>query len=248
MEKRFSDKTAIVTGGCRGIGKAIVERLLDEGANVYALDYVIPDEGADFIDNKENAERVKCIQADVTSADSVQDAISGVAKEAGRIDILVNNAGVTRDNLMLRMKEEDWDKVIDTNLKGTFLCTKAVLRSMMSQRCGRIINIGSIVGSIGNAGQANYSASKAGMFGFTKSMAKELGSRNVLVNCVAPGYVRTPMTDELDEEQKEAFLKNIPLKRVCEPEEIASVVSFLASDDSGYITGQVIHVDGGLAM
>jgi 3-oxoacyl-[acyl-carrier protein] reductase len=248
MEKRFSGKTAIVTGGCRGIGKAIVERLLDEGARVYALDYIIPEEGDDFIDNKENIDRVGCIQADVTSLDSVQEAISQTTKEAGGVDILVNNAGVTRDNLMLRMKEEDWDKVIDTNLKGAFLCTKAVLRTMMGQRSGRIINIGSIVGSIGNPGQANYSASKAGMLGLTKSTAKELGSRNILVNCIAPGYVRTPMTDELDEEQKEAFLKNIPLRRVCEPEEIASAVAFLASDDAGYITGQIIHIDGGLAM
>ncbi|MFP4527084.1 MAG: 3-oxoacyl-[acyl-carrier-protein] reductase [Candidatus Kapaibacterium sp.] len=248
MEKRFSGQTVIITGGCRGIGKAMVERFLAEGARVFALDYVIPEEGETFIDDKALAENVSCIQADVTSADSIRNAIAEVAKASDRIDVLINNAGITRDNLMLRMKEEDWDAVINTNLKGAFLCTKAIMRIMMAQRSGRIINVGSIVGSIGNAGQANYSASKAGMFGFTKSLAKELGSRNILVNCIAPGYVHTPMTDRLTDEQRAAFVKSIPLGRVCEPEEIASVAAFLASDDSKYITGQVIHVDGGLAM
>eukprot|EP01107_Rhizomastix_libera_P017891 TRINITY_DN8821_c0_g1_i1.p1 TRINITY_DN8821_c0_g1~~TRINITY_DN8821_c0_g1_i1.p1 ORF type:complete len:248 (-),score=-17.32 TRINITY_DN8821_c0_g1_i1:378-1121(-) len=246
--KRFEGKIAVVTGGCRGIGKAIVLRLLNEGAKVFAADYQIPAAGDIFIEDAALAANVTCKQMDVTSFDSVQTAVDEIVKEAGRIDILINNAGVTRDNLLMRMTETEWDQVLDTNLKGVFICTKVVSRQMMSQRYGRIVNIGSVVGSMGNAGQSNYSASKAGLIGFTKSIAKELASRNILVNAVAPGYVRTPMTDKLTDEQRAAFLVNIPLKRPAEAEDIANVVTFFASEDANYVTGQLIHVDGGMVM
>ncbi len=246
--KRFEGKVAVVTGGCRGIGKAIVERFLKEGARVFALDFRIPEAGEVFIEDAEMASRVACMQADVTSFDSVQKVCDEIVAEAGRIDFLVNNAGVTRDNLLMRMSEEEWDMVMNTNLKGVFICTKVFSRVMMSQRYGRIVNIGSVVGSMGNAGQANYSSSKAGLIGFTKSIAKELASRNILVNCVAPGYVRTPMTDKLTDEQRAAFLVGIPLKRPAEAEDIANVVTFFASEDASYVTGQLIHVDGGMVM
>ncbi len=246
--ERFEGKTVIVTGGCRGIGKAIAERFAAEKAKVFALDYVIPASGETFIEDPELASRVTCVQTDVTSGKSVDAAIKKVGEESETIDVLVNNAGITRDTLVLRMSEEQWDAVMDTNLKGAFICSKAIMRKMMGQRSGRIINIGSVVGSIGNAGQANYSSSKAGLIGLTKSLAKELGSRNVCVNLVAPGYVSTPMTDKLTDEQKEEYLKNIPLNRAAKPEEVAGVVAFLASDDAGYITGQALHIDGGLAM
>ncbi|MGB9771279.1 MAG: 3-oxoacyl-[acyl-carrier-protein] reductase [Candidatus Kapaibacteriota bacterium] len=246
--ERFKEKVVVVTGGCRGIGKAIVEGFLREGAFVYAWDYKIPEPGEAFIDNESMGQRVSVVQVDVSSADSVNLASQKVLEERGKVDILVNNAGITRDNLILRMSENEWDAVLNTNLKGAFLCTKALVRAMMNQRWGRIVNISSIVGEIGNAGQSNYSASKAGLIGFTKSLAKELASRNILVNAIAPGYVRTAMTDKLTAEQKELFLKNIPLRREAEPEDIAKVVLFLASDDASYITGQVINVDGGLVM
>ena len=246
--KIFSGKTAVVTGGCRGIGKAIVLRFASEGAAVYALDYKIPEQDEIFIDDPELASLVKCIQLDVTNELSVNTAFEQVIKDSGRIDILVNNAGITRDTLVLRMNEQDWDAVLNTNLKGAFLCAKAVARQMMSQRSGRIINMGSVVGVMGNAGQANYSSSKAGLIGLTKSLAKEFAARNILVNLIAPGYVITPMTEKLTEDQKKAFLENIPLKRGASPEDIANAVTFFAGDDSSYITGQVLHVDGGLLM
>lgn len=245
---RFENKVVVVTGGCRGIGKAIVERFASEGAKVWAMDYVVPGDNETFIENTEIASLVKCIQADVTSSDSVNMAFNTIIETDKRVDVLVNNAGITRDNLIMRMSEENWDQVLATNLKGAFLCVKAITRTMMGQRSGKIINVGSVVGSIGNAGQANYSASKAGMIGFTKSIAKEFGSRNINVNCVAPGFVLTPMTDKLTEEQKQAYLENIPLKRAAVPEDIANVIAYLASEDSSYITGQIIHIDGGLAI
>lgn len=248
MLKRFSDKVILVTGGCRGIGKSIVERFAGEGAKVYALDYAIPQDGEPLFDDQSLNEFVKCVKLDVTQSNEVTSVFESIVKEAGKIDILVNNAGITKDNLIMRLSEQDWDAVLTVNLKGAFLCCKTVARTMMSQRSGRIINIGSVVGSTGNAGQVNYSASKAGLIGMTKSLAKELGSRNILVNLVAPGYVITPMTEKLTEEQKNQFLNNIPLKRGSEPKEIASVVAFLASEDSSYITGEIIHVNGGLAM
>lgn len=245
---RFSGKIVVVTGGCRGIGKAIVEAFLNEGAMVYAWDYKIPTPDEVFIEDPQLSQKVRVVQVDVTSTESVEAAAQKAIEESGKVDILVNNAGITKDNLIIRMSEADWDAVLNTNLKGAFLCTKALVRSMMNQKWGRIINISSIVGEIGNAGQANYSASKAGLIGLTKSLAKELASRNILVNAIAPGYIRTAMTEKLSNEQKEIFLKNIPLKREGEPSDIAKVVLFLASEDASYITGQVLNVDGGLVM
>lgn len=248
MQNRFENKIAVVTGGCRGIGKSIVIKLANEGAKVYALDFRIPDENEAFIEDSEIAKSVKCLHADVTNFESIEKCFETIISEAGRVDILVNNAGITRDNLLLRMNETEWDAVLSTNLKGAFICSKVASKIMISQRSGRIISIGSVVGSMGNAGQSNYSASKAGLIGFSKSIARELSSRNVLVNVVAPGYVRTPMTDSLTDEQKKAFMENIPLKRIAEPEDIANAVAFLASNEASYITGQVLHVNGGLFM
>ena len=248
MNKILEGKIAVVTGGCRGIGKAIVERFLRDGATVFALDYNIPAADEIFIEDIELSKSVKTVQLDVTDEEAVNKVFQDIIKEAGRIDILVNNAGITRDTLLMRMSSKDWDAVINTNLKGAFLCVKAVTRQMMSQRSGRIINMGSVVGVMGNAGQANYAASKAGLIGFTKSIAKEFGSRNILVNLIAPGYVITPMTEKLSVEQKEAFLNIIPLKRGAKPEDIANAVAFFAGPDSSYVTGQVLHVDGGMLM
>jgi 3-oxoacyl-[acyl-carrier protein] reductase len=245
---RFNDKVVVVTGGCRGIGLSIVEKFANEGAKVYALDFKLPNEGEQFLTDNSLSDRVKTAQVDVSNLDSVTAAMEYVIKDAGRIDVLINNAGITRDNLLMRMSEAEFDSVINTNLKGSFLCIKAVTRQMMGQRSGRIINIGSIVGTIGNAGQTNYSSSKAGMIGLTKSAAKELASRNILVNLIAPGFVITAMTHQLTEEQKNFFLNNIPLKRGATPDDIANVAIFLAGEESSYITGQVIHVDGGLYM
>ena len=248
MEKRFLNKTILVTGGCRGIGKAIVLRFASEGARVFALDYVLPKSDETFIDDKNLAALISCIQTDVTNYESCQASVETVLKETGRIDILVNNAGITRDNLVIRMSIDEWESVINTNLKGAFLMSKAVARTMMAQRQGRIINIGSIVGVTGNAGQANYSSSKAGLIGLTKSLAKEFGSRNILVNCIAPGFVITAMSNKLTVEQKNEYMKSIPLKRAAEPGDIANVAVFFASEDSSYITGQVMNVDGGMVM
>jgi 3-oxoacyl-[acyl-carrier protein] reductase len=245
---RFNNKVAIVTGGCRGIGKAVVKRFLKEGAKVYALDYSIPKAEEIFIEEKELANNVFVEQLDVTDFEQVQQVMNEIIKEAGKVDFLINNAGITRDNLLIRMEEKDWDDVINTNLKGVFLCTKTIIRQMMSQKFGRIINMGSVVGIMGNAGQANYSASKAGLIGFTKSIAKEYGGKNILCNYVAPGFVQTPMTDTLTDEVKQEYLKNIPLKRAATPDDIANVVTFFCSNDANYLTGQVIHIDGGMVM
>ncbi len=244
---KLSGKIALVTGGSRGIGEAIVRRLAADGATVFFTFNSSPDKA-----NAVAAEiGATALQADVANADSVTNLIKTVlehpANTTKRVDILVNNAGITKDTLVLRMSENDWDSVIDTNLKGAFLMSKAVCKPMMSQRAGKIVNIGSIVGITGNAGQVNYSASKAGLIGLTKSFAKELASRNILVNCVAPGYIDTDMTAKITDEQKKALQGNIPLGRTAQPAEIASVVSFLASDDASYITAQTIVVDGGLA-
>lgn len=239
MSFNFENRVAIVTGGSKGIGASICEHLSANGAKVYSLSRSIPENGNSNVTYK---------QCDVSNFEDVQTIISDIHKEAGSIDILVNNAGVTKDNLIMRMNEKDWDTVIDINLKSAFNTAKAVARIMMGQRKGKIINIGSIVGTTGNAGQSNYSASKAGLVGFTKSLAKELATRNILVNLIAPGYVMTEMTEKLDEDQLKAFLDNIPMKRGASGEEIAKVVGFFASDDSNYVTGQVLHVDGGLAM
>lgn len=239
MSLSFENKVVVVTGGSKGIGSSICEYFTINGAKVYSLSRSIP---------TEKLANVNYFQCDVSNFNDVQNVITEIHKLAERIDVLVNNAGVTKDNLLMRMSESDWDSVLDINLKSAFNTAKACSRIMMSQRYGKIINIGSIVGTTGNAGQSNYSASKAGLVGFTKSLAKELASRNILVNLIAPGYVITDMTEKLNEEQLKAFLDNIPLKRGAKGEEIAKVVAFFASDDSNYVTGQVLHVDGGLAM
>lgn len=246
--KHLEGRVAVVTGGCRGIGKAIVERFLNEGAIVYALDYVLPENGSEFIEDKNLQKNVHCVQVNVSDFDSVNKAFDQVVAEAGRLDILVNNAGITRDTLVLRMTPEQWDAVIDTNLKGAFYCAKAAVKPMMQNKWGRIVNIGSVVGVMGNAGQANYSASKAGLIGMSKSFAKEFGGRNILSNVIAPGYVVTPMTDVLSDEQKAKFTDIIPLKRGATPKDIANAVYFFCSPDADYITGQVLHVDGGMLM
>ncbi len=240
---------ALVTGGGRGIGRAIVLALAEAGAAV-AFTYKSSAQQAEELVNELTAQghTARAYQADAVSTANAADVVNRVVNEFGRLDILVNNAGITKDGLLMRMSEEDWDAVIDNNLKSVYNYTKAACRQMMSQRSGRIINITSIVGVTGNAGQANYAASKAGIIGFTKAVAKELGSRNIAVNAVAPGYVQTEMTEKLNDEQKKALADLIPLKRTAQAHEIASVVRFLASADASYITGQVICVDGGLAM
>ncbi len=241
-------KVAIVTGASRGIGKAVAAALAAERAAVVVCSRNL--EGSRETAGLIEAQGGKAYprEVDVANAESVSALVEDVLRELEHIDILVNNAGVTADNLLLRLKESDWDAVINTNLKGTFNCTKAVARAMIRQRGGKIINITSVVGMIGNAGQSNYCASKAGVIGFTKSVARELASRNITVNCVAPGYIKTSMTDSLPEKAKEEMLKLIPLGRLGEPEDVAEIVKFLASPSSNYITGEIIRADGGLAM
>lgn len=248
-DARLHNKIALVTGGTRGIGKAIVNALADAGADV-AFTYRSSRETADAIVEaiRSKGRHAEGYQSDATDIRQITDIVQKVIEAFGRIDILVNNAGITKDGLLIRMSEQDWDDVIDTNLKGVFGFTKAVCRQMMEQRAGKIINISSVAGVIGNAGQANYAASKAGVIGFTKTIARELASRNIQANVVAPGFVETDMTGKLNEKQKEAILGMIPLKRIAKPEEIAGVVRFLASSDADYITGQVICVDGGMVM
>jgi 3-oxoacyl-[acyl-carrier protein] reductase len=233
-------RTALVTGGSRGIGRAIATELANAGAEV-VIGYR---SGAD--EAKEAASEVggKAVQADVSNADDAK----RLVEEAGDVDILVNNAGVTRDGLLARMSDEDWDVVIDTNLRGTFNTCRAVTRGMMRRRAGAIVNVSSVVGLHGNPGQANYSASKAGIIGFTKALARELGSRGVRANVVAPGYISTRLTNELPEELKGAMLANTPLGRFGEPEDVAGVVRFLVSDEAAFVTGEVLLVDGGLGM
>lgn len=238
-----------MTGGSRGIGRAIVEALAGAGATV-AFTYRSSGAAAEEICAAQSAKgrKVKAYPADAASTPAAASLVESVIKEFTRLDILVNNAGITKDTLLMRMSEEDWDRVIANNLKSVYNVTKAACRQMMGQKAGKIINITSIVGITGNAGQANYAASKAGIIGFTKSIAKELGSRNIQVNAVAPGFVETDMTAVLTPEQKKSLADMIPLRRTARPEEIAGVVRFLASPEADYITGQVIAVDGGLTM
>ena len=245
----LQDRVALVTGGGRGIGKAIVYALAEAGAAT-AFTFRTASAAAEEIvsDLTAGGHRVQARQSDASSSQEAAKVVDNVVKEWGRLDILVNNAGITRDTLLLRMSEDDWDTVIANNLKSVYNFTKAACRPMMSARWGRIINITSVVGLTGNAGQANYAASKAGIIGFTKSVAKELGSRNIQCNAVAPGYVETGMTGKLSPEQRKALTDLIPLRRTAKPQEIAAVVRFLASSDADYITGQVICVDGGMTM
>ncbi len=242
-------KTAIVTGASRGIGAEIAKHLAKEGARV-VVNYSGSQAKAEEVVTEiiESGGDAFSIQASVSDTESVSTMVSETMSRFGSVDILVNNAGITRDNLLMRMKENEWDDVIDTNLKGVFICTKAVTRQMMKQRAGRIINISSIVGVSGNAGQANYVAAKAGVIGLTKTTAKELASRNINVNAIAPGFITTEMTDELPEEVKTQMLTQIPLAKLGNPQDVAKAVVFLASEDSNYITGQTLHVDGGMVM
>ncbi|MCD6309060.1 MAG: 3-oxoacyl-[acyl-carrier-protein] reductase [Candidatus Latescibacteria bacterium] len=245
---RFTGKTAIVTGGAQGIGRTIAESFVAGGAAVALCDINLDGAQAAADEMAAGGAHVKAYRMNVADEESVAEAVAGITEEFERIDILVNNAGITRDNLMLRMKREDWDAVISINLTGAFTVSKAVVRGMMKFRNGRIVNIASVVGVMGNAGQANYSASKAGLIGLTKTMAKEFASRGVTVNAVAPGYVQTEMTDHLSDEAKVAFLKAVPLNRPGTPGDVSSAVTFLASDEASYITGQVLCVDGGMVM
>ena len=245
----LAEKTALVTGASRGIGRATALELAKAGAKV----------AVNFAGNRAAAEEVvslieaaggqaMLVQADVGNAVDVETMLKAVVERFGKIDILVNNAGITRDNLIMRMKEEDWDAVIHTNLKGIFNCTKVVTKLMMKQRYGRIVNMTSVVGVMGNAGQSNYAAAKAGVIGFTKSMAKELASRNITVNAVAPGYISTDMTADLPDQAKADLQSQIPLQRLGNPADVASAVLFLVSPGADYITGQTLHVDGGMVM
>jgi 3-oxoacyl-[acyl-carrier protein] reductase len=246
---KLENKIALVTGGSRGIGRAIALSLASAGAKVAIVYRSAASEAEEVVQAiKANGGDAVAFQADVSSFNQAVDVVTKVVAQFGRLDVLVNNAGITKDGLLLRMSEEDWDSVINTNLKSVFNFTKASAKQMMGQRAGKIINITSVVGITGNAGQANYVASKAGVIGFTKSMAKELSSRNIQVNAVAPGFVETDMTGKLTEEQQKAIAEKIPLKRTAKPDEIASVVTFLASSASDYITGQTICVDGGLTL
>lgn len=241
-------KVALVTGGARGIGRSIVLELAHQGSDVVVSD--VDFQGAEKVVREVEGLGLHslAVKADVSEGDDVKMLVAKATEMFGRVDILVNNAGITRDNLLMRMREEEWDLVLRVNLKGAFLCTRGVVRGMMKQRRGKVINIASVVGVMGNAGQANYAASKAGLIGFTKSVAKEVASRNIQVNAIAPGYIETDMTADLPEEVKENFLASIPAKRPGSPEDVARVVAFLASSASDYMTGQVLHVDGGLLM
>lgn len=245
----LENKIALVTGGSRGIGRSIARALADAGAHVMISYRSATQEAQAVVDEiKAKDRQSSAFQVDVSQFNPSREMVEQIVQQFQRLDILVNNAGITRDGLLMRMSEDDWDAVIDTNLKSVFNLTKAAIRPMMSQRSGKIINITSIAGIIGNAGQANYAASKAGIIGFTKAIAKELGSRNIQVNAVAPGFVETDMTAKLTDEQRKKLEENIPLRRTAKPEEIAGVVRFLASSDADYMTGQVICVDGGMVM
>lgn len=245
----LKDKVAIVTGGTRGIGRAIALKLADHGANI-VINYRNSDKEAEELKAilEEKGVKVLTVKCDISNFEDSKNIMDKCKEVFGKIDILVNNAGITKDTLIMRMKEEDFDNVIDVNLKGTFNCAKHASAIMLKQRFGKIINMTSVVGIAGNAGQVNYAASKSGVIGLTKSLAKELGSRGITVNAVAPGFINTDMTASLSEKVKEEASKNIPLKRLGDPEDVANLVGFLASDTANYITGQVINVDGGMVM
>jgi 3-oxoacyl-[acyl-carrier protein] reductase len=241
---RLEGQVAVITGAARGIGRAIAQELAAQGALAVCTDRDPVDDTVAAITGAGDKADGQCF--DVTDSESTSSAIREIHARHGRIDILVNNAGITRDQLLVRMKPEDWDLVLAINLGGAFNASQSAAKIMMRQRSGRIINIASVVGMMGNAGQANYAASKAGLIGFTKSLARELGSRGVTVNAIAPGYIKTPMTDELNEAQREALIKSLAIQRLGEPEDVAAAVAFLAGPGAGYITGTVINVSGGL--
>ncbi len=241
----FEGKIALVTGASRGIGRAIAEKLAACGATVIGTATSEP--GADAI-SAYLAGKGKGLRLDVSDSASIETLLEKIRAEFGEVDILVNNAGITRDNLLMRMKEEEWQSILDTNLTSVFRMSKAVMRAMMKKRYGRIITIGSVVGSMGNAGQANYAAAKAGLVGFSKSLAREVASRGITVNVVAPGFIATDMTEALTDEHRADILTRIPANRLGDPQEIASVVAFFASDEAAYITGETIHVNGGMYM
>lgn len=242
-------KKALITGGARGIGKEIVVSFLNNGASVYFID-LNPSEHMDEYKRlaAKTGQKVVFKQANVADEEQISGTVNEILEESGGLDVLVNNAGITRDGLFFRMSSKDWNDVLDINLTSAFYISKIVARSMAKQKSGSIINVSSIVGVIGNGGQANYSASKAGLIGFSKSLSKELGKKNVRVNAIAPGFIKTPMTDKLNEQQTEALASNIPMGRLGEPEEVAKVTLFLASDLASYVTGQAIHITGGLGM
>ena len=248
-QKPFSGRVAIVTGGTRGIGRAIVLELANRGADV-AFNYAKSAEAAESIKSQLESLGVRAlsVKCDVASTEAAAEMVKQVKDTFGRIDFLVNNAGITRDNLALRMKDAEWDEVIDTNLRAIFRLSRAVMRGMMKARWGRIINITSVVGASGNPGQANYAAAKAGVVGMTKSLARELGSRNITVNCVAPGFIDTDMTRALSEDNRKALLEQIPLGRLGTPQDVAAAVAYLVSPGGGYVTGAVLHVNGGMYM
>ncbi len=242
-------RVAIITGGGRGIGRAIAVRIAQEGANL-AISYRSNDDAAEETAKEVREAGAECelFKGDVSSPGDVEALFKGVGEAFGRVDILVNNAGITRDNLMMRMKEDEFDEVLQTNLKGTYLCTRAALRPMVRARWGRIVNVSSVVGLVGNAGQANYAASKAGIIGFTKSVAREVAQRGITANVVAPGYVETELTGSLPAEVKDQIRAQVPLGRFGGAEEVAEVVAFLAGEGAAYVTGQTIAVDGGMTM
>ncbi|WP_413529475.1 3-oxoacyl-ACP reductase FabG [Rahnella inusitata] len=241
----FEGKIALVTGASRGIGRAIAEKLVAGGAKVIGT--ATSDKGAEAI-GEYLGENGKGIMLNVVDSASIEQVLATIRAEFGEIDILVNNAGITRDNLLMRMKDDEWQDILDTNLTSVFRLSKAVMRAMMKKRCGRIITIGSVVGTMGNAGQANYAAAKAGLIGFSKSLAREVASRGITVNVVAPGFIETDMTRALTDDQRAGILSSVPANRLGDAKEIASAVAFLASDEASYITGETLHVNGGMYM
>lgn len=248
-EQKLKDRVAIITGGAQGIGRAIAEKLADDGAKIVIVD-VQEDAAkntADEISKDKNVESL-ALKIDVSSSQETEQMVKKTVEKFGKLDIIVNNAGITRDNLLVRMTDEEWDRVLAINLKGVFNCSKAAAKIMMKQRSGKIVNIASVVGLMGNAGQSNYSASKGGVIALTKTLARELSSRNINVNAVAPGFIKTAMTDKLSDEAKQKLVGLIPLSRLGEPQDVANLAAFLCTDESSYITGEIISVNGGMYM